>query len=346
MFLYRKNIILVPTDYDGKSLTKGLLGVDCFDNKAICTFKSYNLDYENNLLLGVAINGKLYKQNLTEKNYKNFDFEIPQTVKNNDDISCVLIELKNGDYQIILWGSSQINNQWKSMLELMLEDNFNKKQDDVSQSSLKNSYQSDYNGMNNFDESLGHDFFGRNPNFEEKNQMTFDNEKDFQSQQNQEEVFVDESNSQSDAEIFSYKDAEINALIDKVIDMTENETNGNIKKDISDMTFYERISGQIDKMFRENRQEEVLNEILPNSKFCKVMFEDGSGYYVFGIIYDDGLPKYLCYGLPSKKESEPPTELSNLYQWLPIDANNEDSDGYYMMYQDASTGKNISVEII
>ena len=350
MFLYRKNIILVPTDYDGKSLTKGLLSVDCYENKSQCNFKAYNLDYENGLVLGVAVNNRLYKHNLTEKDFKNFYFDIPQTIKNTDDISCVLIQIKNTDYQIVLWGSTEINSQWKSMLELMLEDNFEKKEEIVSQSSLQAKKLQPQDESQN----LGHEFFGRNPKFEQQEKTFEHHENDFEQKPCK---FDDELHAQSHeniadfeqsekTEIYSYKDEEINALIDKVIDMTDKDENSNIKKDPSEMLFYERISGQIDKMFRDNKAEQVLNEILPNSKFCRVDFEDGSGYYVFGIIYDDGLPKYLCYGLPAQRDSQPPTELSNLYQWLPIDANDDEGDGYYMMYQDANTGKNISVEII
>jgi hypothetical protein len=99
-------------------------------------------------------------------------------------------------------------------------------------------------------------------------------------------------------------------------------------------------------MFNSNDAEIVLNEIIPNSKFCKINFDDNTGHYVFGVIYDDNKPKYLCYGVPAKKDSKPPKELSSYYQWLPIDVEEESGDGYYMMYQDASTGQNISVEMV
>ena len=129
----------------------------------------------------------------------------------------------------------------------------------------------------------------------------------------------------------------------------ENNNIENIKNNFDEeqnKNFYQRIKPQIDKMFETNVQEKVLNEIIPNSKFTRVEFDDKSGYYVFGVIYDEDVPKYLCYGLPSQKEQTPPKEMSNLYQWLPIDVENYDGDGFYMMYQDAQTGQNISVDIV
>lgn len=401
MFLYRKNIILVPGDYDGFSLTKGLLSLDCFDNKTECSLRCYNLFTSKPLILGISINNNLHKISVNDSDIKNFKFVIDESIKNNDDVSCVLIDLKPNDYDIILWGSTQINNGWKSSLQLMLEDELLSKQQEFSETINKPTSKNEvYNNVSNDKERIDTSQYIRDTNSQYKNfnkqsyqsQNTTknfgDNEPEFNSKDNlyckpNQTEFINENNSQvlndnyssfantlkqnntttsqnpvvnnqtdikndieHGTEIYSYEDEKINALIDKVIDMTEDREYGNVKKDASELTFYERINPQIEKMFANNKEETVLNEILPNSKFCKVEFDDGTGYYVFGIIYDDGTPKYLCYGLPAQRDSEPPTELSNLYQWLPIDATNENGDGYYMMYQDAITGKNISVEII
>lgn len=374
MFLYRKNIILVPSDYDGVSLTKGLLSLDCFDDKTECSLRCYNLFISKPLVLGVSINNNLNKIQVNQAETKNFKFVIDQKIKNTDEISCVLLNLKQNGYDIELWGSTQINSGWKSTLKLMLEDElFLKDREEVTDTQnlaeeinnkfdtttknfdiSKQTAEQDLFCQNNNKPVLDDSYTYQNQNFVNKDDTlinNFNNDSDknstntsFKFNQNLNQSF-DEKN-QADAEIYSYEDEKINAFIDKVIDMTEDREYGNIKKDASELTFYERINPQIEKMFANNKAETVLNEILPNSKFCKVEFDDGSGYYVFGIIYDDGTPKYLCYGLPAQRDSEPPTELSNLYQWLPIDATDENGDGYYMMYQDAVTGKNISVEII
>lgn len=359
MFLYRKNIILVPSDYDGVSLTKGLLSLDCFEGKTECTLRCYNLFTDKPLLLGVSINNALHKIDVKENELKDFKFRIDKTIKNGDEVSCVLINFNKNKYDILLWGSTQLNSGWKSTLQLMLDDELskNKESENASQNENLNQLKNDsYNADDNFNNLKGYQnsvSYQEELNFEDENIINHCNNHFYSNELDKSEIkssftnkSLSEQNANNDAEIYSFEDEKINELIDKVIDMTEYREKNNIKQSADDLNFYERIIPQIEKMFTNNKEETVLNEILPNSKFCKVEFEDGSGYYVFGIIYEEGLPKYLCYGLPAQKNSEPPKELSNLYQWLPIDATDEMGDGYYMMYQDAVTGKNISVEII
>ena len=388
MFLFRKNIILVPSDYDGISNVKGLVSLDCYDTKVVCNLKTYNLQIQKPLLLGVAINNKVNKIEVDESNVKNMQFQINSTIKNNDDISCVLLNIFGTDYKIVLWGSTQINKGWKTSLQTILDEveteatkekniqfktnNICELQENIcdTQSKQENYIQeksfNDNLCLNNFDdkeilssnnfdnEQLSLNDFDLDAKNINQTEQTNNEEQnfDFEKENNKLEKYenLDEfkglKRDEDKTEIYSYKEQELNDFIDKVIDMTEDNKQDSVKRNIDDMSFYERINPQIEKMFKNNKEEVILNEILPNSKFCRVEFEDGSGYYVFGIIYDDGLPKYLCYGLPAKKDSQPPQELSNLYQWLPIDASDDTGDGYYMMYQDAISGKNIELEII
>ena len=373
MFVFRKNIILVPTDFDGMSFVKGLLTLDIGTTKTECTLRTYNLEIEKPILLGIAINGRLNKIEVKPKDIKNFNFVLDEAIKNTDNIACVLIDLKKSSYDILLWGSTEINEAWKTSLSLLLDDTFNERVNETkSQNNIANqSFEYDSKGADDFEncENLNcdsdtashqkdfeYDLNNDESKFEEdidkSSFHSFDDQFESTNQANN-DVNIEYNNVENDfvddvgdkAEIYTYEDEKINAFIDKVIDMTESPKE-NVKSNPEDMTFYERINYQIDKMFAQNREETVLNEILPNSKFCRVEFEDKSGYYVFGIIYDNGIPKYLCYGVPAKYGDTPPTELSNLYQWLPLNTNDEFGDGYYMMYQDANTGKNISVEII
>ena len=373
MFLFRKNIILVPSDFDGVSNVKGLVSLDCYDSKIICNLKTYNLSIQKPLLLGVSINNKINKITVDSNQVKNMQFEIKSTIKNTDDISCVLLNMFGSEYKIMLWGSNQINNGYKASLQAILDDVQNEKlnkqdilpmcehvdeKNNLHNDLFNNEVNKEINNNTNdcksdsdFDYSeLEQDEFFNNKIEQEYNENNKYCEKLYNVENNlnnnivknieKEDDFVT-SDSNDKTEIYSYNDEKINDFIDMSDDKVDT-----IKKNVDDLSFYERIYPQIEKIFNNNKQEVVLNEILPSSKFCRVEFEDGSGYYVFGIIYDDGLPKYLCYGLPAKKDSQPPEELSNLYQWLPIDATDENGDGYYMMYQDALTGKNIALEII
>lgn len=421
MFLFRKNIILVPVDYDGLSVTKGLVSLDCHDNKINGTLHCYNLVATSPLKLGIAINNNLHKISILPSDVKNFEFKIDDKIKNGDDVSCVLLDVGKTDYKVELWGSTQITSGWQTSLALMLQDenlqkneqntqNFEKNdknlpkteqflQNNVPQNqtesdnyfgnfkSKKPANQSVFDGNNanlqgtklkqlavdeHFDYASGlngADHFKNDfCDVENKNLQTDSNANNFDdTQQNSQNIagqgaqccaqnstknnaqFCNQNQflnkGEQDDGVFAYSQANLDNFIDKVIDLTDDDADAEPKKDV-EPTFAQRLGPQIEKLFASNKTEKVLTEIIPNSKFCRVDFDDKSGYYVFGIIYDNQQPKYLCYGVPAKKDSTPPAEFFNLYQWLPIDAQNEYGDGFYMMYQDATTGQNISVDII
>lgn len=336
MFLFRKNIILVPTDYDGISNTKGLLSFDAYSGKTICSLHCYNIDIEEPLLLGISIQKRLYKINIMPKQLKSINFDLDTEIKNSDNISAVLLDVGESDYNIVLWGSTEINNNWQTQLKLMLED------ENIIPKS-KEQIDTIYDEKSDFNENLYK--IGENIVQNNDNVNKFDTENDVQ---NQSQIrSLEDKNGFTD-------DIVLEEYIDKVIELTDEQENQTIQQENeyidakqSDLPkFYQKISPQIDKLFNDNQDEQILSEIIPNSKFCKVDFDDGTGYYVFGIVYQNGLPKYLCYGLPAKKNSKPPMELADYYQWLPLDTQDEQGDGFYMMYQDAETGNNISVEII
>ena len=345
MFLFRKNIILVPENYDGINISKGLLSLDCYDNITNCTLKTYNLDSTQKLLFGVAVNGKLFKFNVPEYKVRDFEFDLNIAINNNDEISCVLVNMQNNNYDILLWGSTQINKAWQSMLKMMIEDETTAKQNVQTWDFVNKTKEQEkqpaklYRDTEKFDNS-----FEKSSLFNK----TYNNDFDDRERNNLQTSVFSSIGTEND---------ELEKYIDKVIELAEddknelgnenfNESKSNNNTEKINSTFYERIYPQIKKMLNDNESEKVLEEILPNSKFCKVRFDDEKGYYVFGIIYEDETPKYICYGVPAKKTDAPPDEMSELYQWMPIDASNADGDGFYMMYQDAKSGENISVDII
>jgi len=106
--------------------------------------------------------------------------------------------------------------------------------------------------------------------------------------------------------------------------------------------FFERLKPQIDKLFENNPTEETLENIIPDSKFVKIDYEDEGDFYVFGLLYgEDNQVKYVCYGVPAVFEKEPPQELSGYPIWTPLDKDNAEGFGYWLTYQDATTGEPI-----
>lgn len=124
---------------------------------------------------------------------------------------------------------------------------------------------------------------------------------------------------------------------------TETNLNDNDISCTEQQTFLNEISSQLDEMFKIYPEDDMLNSIIPESRFIKVDNTEQS--YVLGVIYEDKMMKYLAYGVPATYNSLPPADLGNNYQWLPINPKDVMSDGYFMIYQNALTGNIVDLTV-
>ena len=58
-----------------------------------------------------------------------------------------------------------------------------------------------------------------------------------------------------------------------------------------------------------------------------------------GVIKEDNLPKYICYGVPGAYSETPPKELDGYCTFIPLSVFDIMGDGFWMMFQDAITGE-------
>ena len=110
--------------------------------------------------------------------------------------------------------------------------------------------------------------------------------------------------------------------------------------------FYAAIKSQLDELFENYPKEEYLCQKLLGTDWVKVDYDNDGRYYTVGTIAEDGRVKYICYGVPGKYAKNPPTELKGFCQWMPFDTEQPEGEGYWMMYQDAESGKSVTLEII
>ena len=102
--------------------------------------------------------------------------------------------------------------------------------------------------------------------------------------------------------------------------------------------FYIAVKPQLDEMFECYPAENRLNELIANSSWVKVDCENE--LYVVGIITDDkNKPEFICYGIPGTFPVKPPDEISDVCEWFPLSLENKFGDGFWLIYQDAKTGK-------
>ncbi|MBQ9108280.1 MAG: hypothetical protein IJY49_05630 [Clostridia bacterium] len=99
--------------------------------------------------------------------------------------------------------------------------------------------------------------------------------------------------------------------------------------------FYLSVKPQLDEIFVCFPECEDLEEVVPNSKWAKIQVEDG--FYVVGLILDGEVVRYISYGVPATKNSCPPSEIRDVAVWL--DDGKKEGKGYWVIYQDAMTGK-------
>lgn len=98
--------------------------------------------------------------------------------------------------------------------------------------------------------------------------------------------------------------------------------------------FVTSIIPPLEDLFRIYPQDKNLNIIIENSKFVQIN-ENGEQFSI-GAIYKENEIKYICYAIKSEYNIKPPEELGKNYQWLPIDADDPLSAGYYVVFQDVS----------
>lgn len=102
--------------------------------------------------------------------------------------------------------------------------------------------------------------------------------------------------------------------------------------------FYDEIRAKINKLFDKGERLTELEARMPDTKWVRIPYEK-SGYYVVGLI--GSRPDFIAYGLPGKFSAEAPEELGESARWWPWDVNDPESDGLWLLYQDARTGDSV-----
>lgn len=101
--------------------------------------------------------------------------------------------------------------------------------------------------------------------------------------------------------------------------------------------FYTRMEGDIKKIFATYPAEPALEKAMEGSRFARIAYGDGK-FYVFGVLRVEGKPRYICYGVPAQNEKTPPPSLKDCASFVPTE-----SGGFWLTYQDASTGVSVVI---
>lgn len=108
--------------------------------------------------------------------------------------------------------------------------------------------------------------------------------------------------------------------------------------------FFEKVKGEVEKIFENYPAEENLQELIEGSRWAKINY-GGDSFYVFGVLYTGGNAEYFCYGVPTNQSSTPPESMKDLASFVPASAEDTQT-GYWIMYQDARTGASVKINNI
>lgn len=106
--------------------------------------------------------------------------------------------------------------------------------------------------------------------------------------------------------------------------------------------FYEKMRAEIEGLLSAYPAAEELCAAIEGSRWVKIDYGEGK-FYVFGVIFADAIPRYICYGLPAENAATPPDSMKGLASLLEVKT--QHGCGYWVMYQDADTGASVGVSV-
>ena len=108
-------------------------------------------------------------------------------------------------------------------------------------------------------------------------------------------------------------------------------------QNVSGDTYFDKIKPQIERLFADYPEEKSLSEVVPDSRWVRIKYDDGE-YYVVGVLYDKDRPLYLCYGVEGRY-GEKPEKINEYCSFIPSSLFNLKGDGYWVMFQRATNGE-------
>ena len=106
-------------------------------------------------------------------------------------------------------------------------------------------------------------------------------------------------------------------------------------------TYYDTVKEEIEKLFGSFPHEPALEDLISDSRFVRVQYDERGRYYVVGVVYDRRDPAFICYGVPERYAPAPPKELNGFSAFVPKNPAKPYGEGYFMMFQSARTGQTL-----
>lgn len=102
--------------------------------------------------------------------------------------------------------------------------------------------------------------------------------------------------------------------------------------------YYQEIKPDLDNIFSTCKQNHTLSNSLLNSTFYDYVDQSGNSVAI-GVIKEQDIVKYVCYGIKVDFYSNQQNNLNGYATFIPISIYEMSGDGYWVIFQDAVTGK-------
>ena len=333
-----KTIILSSENEKGR----GILTLFHENDLLQCRIRLYNISRLNRFCkIGIYHQKQVYSANMLEKNgvYTSSmvgDFDIDQdfytaivdTANNND------VVLSGGTYAGFYFNDNSVFND-----EFANNSNYS----NTFLNDDSNSYNLLYKDDNNFSAAVKNKLEVESINITE-NTTTDNHENQYNINKNTCQSNENNSNCENDCEKckgckykeFFYSQTTTFDLKENV-NSDEPKTNKQVEpihqsNNFQQKTIVESLVPQFKYVFENYPQDEILCNLIPNSRFVKI--SENNEEYSIGAIYQEDEMKYICYAVRCDYNSPVPTEIGPHYQWLPLDKEDPLSEGYYMVFQD------------
>ncbi len=155
----------------------------------------------------------------------------------------------------------------------------------------------------------------------------------------------------SDTQILSQKEHKPNQNFEKDVIKEEKTSDDSLNheenREEESRSFYDQVKPQIDALFNKYEPCDDLCNMIPYSKWVKIIYDKDNNFYVLGLIFDEsGNVLYICYGMPARNSNTPPDELEEYAGFIPKNAQEPDGEGYFVVCQDGETGRTLKIDLM
>ncbi|MBO5411673.1 MAG: hypothetical protein J6A38_01145 [Clostridia bacterium] len=109
--------------------------------------------------------------------------------------------------------------------------------------------------------------------------------------------------------------------------------------------YYVSVKSEIDELFANYPKDDTLQDAFGCGEWVRVKGTAEKPEYLVGVLYQDGKAQYVCYALSAKDPQNPPEEIKNVCAFVPTSVF-DDTQGFFVIFQSASTGECIQPERI